>query len=195
MLFRSSDIFNNWINTEWIDGENGINAITAVDVSDGKLELDTLILAKKVYNMLNRIAISGGTYNDWIETVYTTDYVSRSEIPEYQGGMSSEIQFQEVVSNSATEEEPLGTLAGRGVNVGKKGGEITIKVTEPCYIIGICSITPRVDYSQGNDFDIMLDNLDQIHKPQLDQIGFQEDRKSTRLNSSHRSLSRMPSSA
>lgn len=169
-----SDIFNNWINTEWIDGENGINAITAVDVSEGKLELDTLILAKKVYNMLNRIAISGGTYNDWIETVYTTDYVSRSEIPEYQGGMSSEIQFQEVVSNSATEEEPLGTLAGRGVNVGKKGGDITVKVTEPCYLMGICSITPRVDYSQGNDFDVMLDNLDQIHKPQLDQIGFQD---------------------
>ena len=169
-----SDIFNNWINTEWIDGENGINAITAVDVSDGKLELDTLILAKKVYNMLNRIAISGGTYNDWIETVYTTDYVSRSEIPEYQGGMSSEIQFQEVVSNSASEGEPLGTLAGRGINTSKKGGNVIIKVTEPSYIIGISSITPRVDYSQGNDFDIMLDNLDQIHKPQLDQIGFQD---------------------
>ena len=28
-----SDIFNNWINTEWIDGENGINAITAVYIS------------------------------------------------------------------------------------------------------------------------------------------------------------------
>lgn len=124
--------------------------------------------------MLNRIAISGGTYNDWIETVYTTDYVSRSEIPEYQGGMSSEIQFQEVVSNSAAEGEPLGTLAGRGVNVGKKGGDITVKVTEPCYLMGICSITPRVDYSQGNDFDIMLDSVDQIHKPQLDQIGFQD---------------------
>ena len=124
--------------------------------------------------MLNRIAISGGTYNDWIETVYTTDYISRSEIPEYQGGMSSEIQFQEVVSNSAAEGEPLGTLAGRGINVGEKGGDITVKVTEPCYLIGICSITPRVDYSQGNDFDIMLDNLDQIHKPRLDQIGFQD---------------------
>ena len=115
-----SDIFNNWINTEWIDGENGINAITAVDVSDGKLELDTLILAKKVYNMLNRIAISGGTYNDWIETVYTTDYVSRSEIPEYQGGMSSEIQFQEVVSNSAAEGEPLGTLAAEDSTLTRK---------------------------------------------------------------------------
>ena len=77
-----SDIFNNWIKTDWIDGENGINAITAVDVSDGKLELDTLILAKKVYNMLNRIAVSGGTYNDWIETVYTT-IKPQKKIPDY----------------------------------------------------------------------------------------------------------------
>ena len=29
-----SDIFNNWINTEWIDGENGINAITASPYRD-----------------------------------------------------------------------------------------------------------------------------------------------------------------
>ena len=169
-----SDLFNNWIKTDWIDGENGINAITAIDVSDGKLELDTLILAKKVYNMLNRIAVSGGTYNDWVETVYSTTYINRSETPEYQGGMSSEIQFQEVISNSASEGEPLGTLAGRGVQTGKKGGKITVKITEPAYLIGICSITPRVDYSQGNDFDIMLDNLDQLHKPELDAIGFQD---------------------
>ena len=169
-----SDLFNNWIKTDWIDGENGINAITAIDVSNGKLELDTLVLAKKVYNMLNRIAVSGGTYNDWVETVYSTTYINRSETPEYQGGMSSEIQFQEVISNSASEGEPLGTLAGRGVQTGKKGGKITVKVTEPAYLIGICSITPRVDYSQGNDFDIMLDNLDQLHKPELDAIGFQD---------------------
>ena len=169
-----SDLFNNWIKTDWIDGENGINAITAIDVSNGKLELDTLVLAKKVYNMLNRIAVSGGTYNDWVETVYSTTYINRSETPEYQGGMSSEIQFQEVISNSASEGEPLGTLAGRGVQTGKKGGKITVKITEPAYLIGICSITPRVDYSQGNDFDIMLDNLDQLHKPELDAIGFQD---------------------
>ena len=28
-------------------------------------------LQQKVYNMLNRIAVSGGTYRDWLETVYT----------------------------------------------------------------------------------------------------------------------------
>ena len=53
-----SDRFNNWLNTEWIDGTTGgINAITAVDVSDGKLTMDALILQKKIFNMLNRVTI------------------------------------------------------------------------------------------------------------------------------------------
>lgn len=174
-----SDLFNNWVNKEWVDGDNGINAVTDVDVSDGKLNLDALNLAQKVYNMLNRIAISGGSYKDWIETVYTTNYYFRAETPVYEGGMSTTIDFEAVVSNSASTasgvEEPLGTLAGRGFNQGKRGGKIVIKCNEPCYIIGIASITPNVDYSQGNDWDMMqLSTMDDLHKPQLDGIGYQD---------------------
>lgn len=172
-----SDLFTNWINTEWIEGENGISKITAIDTSSGSFSIDTLNLAKKVYEMLNRIAISGGTYKDWIETVYTTDYYFRAETPVYEGGMSSEIEFEEIVSNSASnadEYEPLGTIAGRGVNTRKKGGKLVIKVNEPCYIMGIASITPRVDYSEGNPFDNYWDTLDDVHKPQLDGIGYQD---------------------
>lgn len=174
-----SDLFNNWVNKEWVEGDNGINAVTDVDVSEGKLNLDALNLAQKVYNMLNRIAISGGSYKDWIETVYTTDYYFRAETPVYEGGMSTTIDFEAVVSNSASAasgvEEPLGSLAGRGFNQGKKGGKIVIKCNEPCYIIGIASITPNVDYSQGNDWDIMqLKTMDDMHKPQLDGIGYQD---------------------
>ena len=176
---HQSDLFNNWVNKEWVDGDNGINAVTDVDVSDGKLNLDALNLAQKVYNMLNRIAISGGSYKDWIETVYTTDYYFRAETPVYEGGMSTTIEFEAVVSNSASTasrvEEPLGSLAGRGFNRGKKGGQIVIKCNEPCYIIGIASITPNVDYSQGNDWDMMeLKTMDDLHKPQLDGIGYQD---------------------
>lgn len=174
-----SDLFNNWVNKEWVEGDNGINAVTDVDVSDGKLNLDALNLAQKVYNMLNRIAVSGGSYKDWIETVYTTDYYFRAETPIYEGGMSTSIDFEAVVSNSASTasgiEEPLGTLAGRGFNRGKKGGKIVIKCNEPCYIIGIASITPNVDYSQGNDWDMMqIKTMDDLHKPQLDGIGYQD---------------------
>ena len=172
-----SDIYQNWVNTDWIDGSNGINEITAVNVADGKLTMDALNLAQKVYNMLNRIAISGGTYRDWLETVYTTgQYIERPETPIFEGGMTQYIEFDEVVSQSATEEEPLGTLAGRGKNTRQKGsGRIHFKVSEPSYVIGICAITPMIDYSQGNDWDIMaLQTMDDLHKPALDGIGYQD---------------------
>lgn len=172
----NSDLYQNWINTDWIDGANGINEISSVDVSEGKLTMDALNLAQKVYNMLNRIAVSGGTYRDWLETVYASgQYIERCETPTFEGGTSQEIVFQEVVSNSATENEPLGTLAGRGVNASKqKGGRIKVRATEPGYVMCITSITPRIDYSQGNDFDTDWRTLDDMHKPALDGIGYQD---------------------
>lgn len=172
----NSDLLQNWINTEWIDGVNGISEVTAIDVTDGKLTMDALNLQQKVYNMLNRIAVSGGTYRDWLETVFTGgNYMERCETPIFEGGMSTEIVFQEVISNSASGEQPLGTLAGRGYDTGKqKGGHIKIKVTEPSFIMGIGSITPRIDYSQGNEFYNELLTLDDIHKPALDGIGYQD---------------------
>lgn len=170
-----SDIFNNWIETEWLDGENGINAITSVDVSSGSFTMDTLNLAKKVYNMLNRIAVSDGTYKSWMETVFSSKYVERTETPVYYGGMSQEIVFEEVISTSAVTDEPLGSLAGKGrLAPNKKGGKVVIKIDEPSYIIGIASITPRLDYSQGNNFTMNWETLNDVHKPALDMIGFQD---------------------
>lgn len=169
-----SDINTNWVNTEWIDGDAGINAITAIDTSSGSFTLDTLNLAKKVYTMLNRIAVSDGSYNAWIQTVYTSGGLNHIETPIYIGGSSLEIEFQEVVNNSGTEDQPLGTLAGRGVATSHKGGNIVFKADEPGYIFCISSITPRVDYFQGNDWDMYLKTLDDLHKPQLDGIGFQD---------------------
>ena len=37
-----SDIFNNWVNKEWIDGDNGITALTSIDTSGGSFSIDTL---------------------------------------------------------------------------------------------------------------------------------------------------------
>lgn len=169
-----SDINTNWVNTEWIDGETGINAITAIDTSSGSFTLDTLNLAKKVYTMLNRIAVSDGSYNAWIQTVYTSGGLNHIETPLYLGGSSLEIEFQEVVNNSGTEEQPLGSLAGRGIATNHKGGNVVFKADEPGYIFCITSITPRVDYFQGNEWDNYLMTLDDLHKPQLDGIGFQD---------------------
>lgn len=184
MLLKTydSDIFNNWVQTDWIDGAGGITEITSIDITanDGKLTMDALNLQQKVYNMLNRIAVSGGTYRDWLETVYTAGkYLDRPETPIFIGGMTQYIEFDEVVSKSATETEfgiqPLGDIAaiGRG---GKplNNGHVYYQCEEPGYIMGLMAITPMVDYSQGNDFDLNLQTIDDLHKPALDGIGYQD---------------------
>ena len=56
-----------------------------------------------------------------MDVVYTNDRFTKSEIPDYRGGLSKEIVFDEVISTGAatpvdpeTQNQPLGTLAGRG---------------------------------------------------------------------------------
>lgn len=177
-----SDLLNNWLSTEWIDGVDGITQVTRVTTADGYFTIDELNLHKKVYEMLNRIAVSGGSYDDWLDAVYDHDRITRAETPIYHGGLIKELVFQEVVSNAQSTnpdqtqpQQPLGTLAGKGVMANKnKGGRMTIKVDEPSYIMGIVSLTPRIDYSQGNKWDMGLMTMDDLHKPALDEIGFQE---------------------
>ena len=169
-----SDRFNNWLSTEWVDGMNGINEISRVDVSSGSFTIDALNLAHKVFNILNRIAISGGSYNDWQEAVWGEKFHSNPEVPYFIGGNSQEISFTEVTSTSKVDaDNPLGTLAGKGYSLGESR-HIHFNVDEPCFIMGICSITPRIDYSQGNRWYINLKSMDDLHKPGLDGIGFQE---------------------
>lgn len=170
-----SDMFTNWLDSEQIVGNSGINEITKiVPDENGSFTIDTFILANKIYNMLNRIAVSGGTYEDWQEAVYGEEAIRHAESPIYCGGASCEITFEEVVSQSATEDQALGSLAGKGTQTNIKGGHIQIHVKEPSIIMGIVSITPRVDYYQGNNWAMNLQNYDELHKPSLDQIGFQD---------------------
>ena len=102
----------------------------------------------------------------------------------FVGGMSQEVVFDEIVQNApaqitkdgVTTTSELGDLGGRGKLLGnKKGGKIHIKCDEACFIIAIVSLTPRVYYTQGNEFyltDVL--SLDDMHKPPMDGIGFQD---------------------
>lgn len=170
-----NDIFNTWMDKEIIDGENGIGKLTSIDVSSGLLNLDTLNLSQKIYNMFNKIAISGGTYTDWVEVVYGEKLFIGTYAPVYHGGLSKEIEFEEITSTAEVGENPLGTLAGRGTFGGKhKGGKVVVKAAEPQYLMIIASITPRIDYSQGNEWHSTLETMDDFHKPDLDGIGYQD---------------------
>ena len=175
-----NDIFNNWLNTEWIEGNNGINELTKVGTANGAFTMDALNLAQKLYNMLNRVALAGNTYEDWQDVVYEETQRRQIESPIYCGGMSQEVVFDEIVQTAPADTDgkisQLGTLGGRGRLLNnKKGGKIHIKCDEACFIIAIVSLTPRISYTQGNEFYLTeLQSLDDFHKPALDGIGFQD---------------------
>ncbi|UPW41230.1 major capsid protein [Sigmofec virus UA08Rod_4822] len=175
-----SDIYNAWLNKDWIDGKGAlgdgrsIQAISSAAIVDGKLSMDALNLAQKIYNMFNKIAISGGTLEDWQEAVYGVKPFTRAETPIYLGGMSTEINFSEVVSTAETEQNAQGNLTGKGGTSNTRGGNISFKVQEHSVIMIMCTITPRVDYSQGNKWFTNLTSLGDLHVPSLDGIGFQD---------------------
>lgn len=176
-----NDIFNNWLRAEWIEGENSINALSSVSVENGKFSMDALSFAEKLYNMLNRIALAGATYEDWQDAVYETVKRRQIESPIFVGGMSQEVVFDEIVQTApgdGTQDGTgtLGTLGGRGRLLGnKKGGKIHIKCDEACFIMAIVSLTPRIYYTQGNEFYMTeLESMDDLHKPAMDGIGFQD---------------------
>lgn len=170
-----SDMFNNWLLTEWV---NKITDKSKVNVTNNSFTMDALNMAKKIYNLYNRIAISGGTYDDWQLAAYGQDVYGKTEKPVYHGGMSAEVTFDEVVSTTASmqgdELQPLGTLGGRGNLSHGRGGHVIIKCREHCCIMIMASLTPRLTYSQGNAWYMNLDSVDDFHKPEFDQIGFQD---------------------
>lgn len=172
-----SDINTCWVKSETIQQVNGI---AAVSTASGSFTIDSLNLAQKVYNMLNRIAVSGGSYYDWQEVIWGERVTGAVETPIYIGGTSSEVVFEEVVSTSDTDtksagQQPLGSLAGKGKLMSKRNGSIKVKCNEPCVIMGIVSITPRVDYAYGNKwFMTEINSMDDLHKPALDGIGWQD---------------------
>lgn len=168
-----SDLFNNWLKTENIDA---LSTATAINTAGGSFTIDTFIFNKKMYDLLMRVNVAGGSSDDWLEAVYAHEQHSQPEKPVYMGGLIKEVVFQEVVSNSESESgQPLGTLAGKGTLAQKhKGGKVVIRCDEPSWIMAIVSLTPRVDYSQGNKWFVHLETWDDLHKPQFDQMGFQE---------------------
>lgn len=170
-----ADIFNAWLNGEFLNYENTpLGKKTLVSVNDGKFAIDSLLLAEKMFNLYNTINMQGGTYKDWRKAMWSVENVGGIETPMYIGGLSTEIYFQEVTNQAETAEGTLGSLAGRGRFGQMKGGKIRFKPKEEGMIMAIASITPRIAYCQGSPWWGDMDNMQELHTPSLDGIGFED---------------------
>lgn len=173
-----SDCNNSWVRTTWV---NTINSKTAINVSGGLLNMNDISFYKKAWEMLNAIAVSGGTYEDYIQVNYGAEPIRMRNYPSYVGGLSKELVFQEVVGQAAAVGQgqaaqiPQGTITGKGILSGKhKGGQIRVKCEEYGYLMGIFSLTPRVEYAGFNAWHTNIRTMADWHTPYMDGIAFQD---------------------
>lgn len=167
-----SDVFNNWIDNATVNNLNARNKIK-VD-SNGEFSIDMLNITQKLYNYDQRIGVTDGTLDEWREMTYAQVGKSKSLKPVYEGGLSKEIVFDMVISTASTTEEPLGSIASRGQFGSKhKGGYVQIEGDEEKLVMVLAKITPRLVYNQGIDWTANLKTLNDLHKPALDKIGYQ----------------------
>jgi len=168
-----SDINNNWVDTTYM---SNVASASAVSTVGNQFTIDSFLLAEKLYQVLLRVAVSGGTVDDWMDATYGMKPSGKMEMPMFIGGMSEEVQFQAKYSMAATEGQPLATLAGTGgLGGNRKGGYVRInEVKEPSTLMVIASLTPRVVYTQGNKWSLNLSSVDDLFKPKLNGIGFED---------------------
>ena len=150
--------------------EADLSAATATTINE-------LREAFQIQKLLERDARGGTRYTEIIRShfgVISPD--ARLQRPEYLGGGSSMISVNPVVQTSQSDNTPQGNMAAYGTHV-SNGTGFTKSFTEHCVIIGLANVRADLNYQQGLYRD------------------WETDRKSTRLNSSHITRSRMPSSA
>lgn len=171
-----NDLFNNWLNTEWIEE---INEQSAITVNAGQVTIDQIILGYKMFDVMNRIATADDSYESYMDAVYSFENKWTKNMGLYVGGLSKEIVFQEILSTAegtSSTSQPVGSLAGTTrFNEKHKGGHVIVKANEICLVIGLTSFTPRIDYSQGNHWRTAVKSVGDVHIPGYDAIGFMDD--------------------
>lgn len=90
----------------------------------------------------------------------------------YLGGSDAPVQIGEVVSQSQTSDQPLGTIGGKAMSF--NNGNIEVECDEHCIIMGIISIVPETDYpAYGVDREVQKKYKEEFFTPEFMDLGFQ----------------------
>ena len=93
-----SDKFNNWLGNTWTANiENKSRVAAPVVAGTANFTISSLLFAQKTWNYLNRVLAAGGTLDDWQEVTYDVQRWSKPEKGIYEGGLSRELVFEEIV--------------------------------------------------------------------------------------------------
>lgn len=116
----------------------------------------------------------GYRYKDQIKSHFGVD-VRYDELmmPEFIGGMSSDVFVNQINNTAQSDGNPLGAFAGQGSSIEKSNNTIHHYCQEHGYIIGILSLSPSANYSQLLPKHFTKREILDYYFPEFGHIGFQ----------------------
>lgn len=170
------DLFNNIIKA----GESP-TAYVEVEQQDGKdvVAVPRLRLQTKVQNMLDRMFVSGGRFEDLLRTLFGTKGSPSVNKPEFLGAWQASIDPTNVVSQApgagSDGTVDLGQMAARVDRFSSfKGSQgVDYYAKEPGTIMFISMLVPEPAYFQGLNPDLVGMSFADDFNPEMNGIGFQ----------------------
>lgn len=143
-----------------------------VNIENNSFTINQLRTANKFTKMLERTAVSGGRFSDFVRSQFGVSTNQDLHIPEFLGSSSTYMQFDDVMQLGPGLEDPVGTLRGRGYGL-LDGSNHYFTASNYGTLMVMMSIVPIVDYYQGVDPYLLKLTMNSRFVPALDCLGFQ----------------------
>ena len=164
-----SDINTTWISdTEYADWL----AKAIVPVASNQVKYEDIITASSLYRRAAKLALGDGTFDDFYAAVNGVRADNRSTVPQYVGGFSRNLDFQQIRSTAETSEANLGSYAGY-MSEATGGHLVNFFTREPGYLITIMTLYPEFTYGGGIESYLFKTRPEDFYSPDFSNIGYQ----------------------
>lgn len=193
--------YNNDFFTSFISNSNAelMKSHSTIDVSGGTLNVEQISLANRNWRFAVRSLLWGTDWSDYNRVHFGTKVVTRYGKPQFLGAISSDVIFNDVISQSQTgdngaegDANPIQANRNLGSRAGIAFGSVTNKTSnkkeyrpfveftteEEGYVMVLLSLVPEVDYCQGVDPMFFKTNLKHSYSPEYNAYGLQDFHKS-----------------
>lgn len=162
------------INTSWISDAEYADwlAKAIVPVSSNQVKYEDIITASSLYRRAAKLALGDGTFDDFYAAVNGIRADTKATVPQYVGGFSRNLDFQQIRSTAETSEANLGSYAGY-MSQASGGHLVNFFTREPGYLITIMTIYPELTYGGGIDSALLKTRVEDFYSPDFANIGYQ----------------------
>lgn len=158
---------------------------STIDVSGDQISYDTILEAGKLFDLIQRIDVTGGRFSDWMWTRWHVKPYNDIHRPIYLGSVSESFGNVDVLAQSAgtqyNENGEVISSSGAGQQTGFAVGRINrpgevfrLRSNQYGTFMIIMSMVPLVRYSQGFDLNMLKTTFADIYDPAFSQIGYQD---------------------